>query len=185
MAEKGNIRNIGQKLLRLRNKKGISLDELSEKTGLKLDYLRKIEDGKDLPPVGDILKISRALTIDPDELLQRGDDKEKELRKKRIQDFAVRESSYLYTVLTPKAKNKHLRAFRITIPPESEHPRINYEHEGEEFIYVLEGVVEVSVGQKKHVLKRNDSLHFDSSIRHSLKNNSRHETVLIVTLYTP
>ncbi len=185
MSKPKNSKNIGQKLSHLRKKKGISLEYLSEKTGLHFEYLQKIEEGKDLPPVGDILRISRILTVDPDELLQSEEDKLKELAKKRIQDFTVRESSYLYTVLTPKARNKHLRAFKVIIPPESEHPRINYQHEGEEFIYVLEGTVEVTVGQKKTSLKKDDSLHFDSSIRHALKNTGHKDTILIVTLYTP
>lgn len=184
MAKTKNVRNIGQKLMQLRKKKGFSLEELSEKTGLKIDYLQSIENSKDLPPVGDILKISRILTVDPNELFQSDEEKQKELYKKRIHDFTVRESSYFYTVLTPSAEDKHLRAFRVIIPSKSEHPRIN-QHEGEEFVYVLDGTVEVTVGKKKHLLKKDGTLHFDSNIPHSLKNNGRKDTILIVTLYTP
>lgn len=185
MSEGKKNKNIGQKLLAMRKKTGISLEYVSEKTGFTLDYLQDIESGKELPPVGDILTISRVLTVDPGELLQPDERRRQELSRKRIADFKVRESSYYYTVLTPRAKNKHLRAFRVTIPPKSEHPRVNYKHEGEEFVYVLEGGVEVTVGQKKHKLRKGDSLHFDSGIRHALRNTGKKPTVLIVTLYTP
>lgn len=185
MAGEKKNRSIGQKLQSLRRKRNISLEDLSEKTGLHLDYLARIEEGNELPPVGDILKISRILTVDPGDLLSSEGEDPKTLKKKRIDNFALRESSYFYKVLTPAARSSHMRAFRVTIPPKSEHPKINYQHEGEEFIYVLAGQVDVTVGQKKHRLKKDDSLHFDSGIRHSLKNNGLKETVLIVTLYTP
>ncbi|MCP4131786.1 MAG: helix-turn-helix transcriptional regulator [bacterium] len=181
--KKSNQKTTGQKLAVLRKKKKISLEELSEQTGLKIDHLQKIEEGDDFAPVGDILKISRALTVNPEDLFQPGE--EKELKKKRVEDFKKREEAYQYTVLTPKGKDRHLRAFRVVIPALSDHPKINYRHEGEEFVYVLEGEVEIKVGQKKHLLKKDDALHFDASIQHSLKNPGKKETVLIVTVYTP
>ena len=90
----------GQKLAGLRKKKKISLEELSEQTGLTIQHLEKIEEGDDFAPVGDILKISRVLTVNPEDLFQPGD--EKELKKKRLDDFKKREEAYQYTVLTPK-----------------------------------------------------------------------------------
>jgi transcriptional regulator with XRE-family HTH domain len=176
----------GEKLAEIRKKKRLSLDELSEKTGLTVSHLTNIEEGKDFAPVGDILKISRALTINPEELFATGGTgREEDLKKKRVADFKKREEAYQYTVLTPQGKDKHLRAFRIVIPAKSEHPKISYGHEGEEVVYVLEGEVEIKVGQKKHHLKVSEALHFDSGIIHSLMNPGDKQTVLIVTLYTP
>ncbi len=178
-------KGIGQKLARLRKKKNISIEELSEKTGLTVDHLKRIEAGEGFTPVGDILKISRVLSVDPDLFLPTDGKKEKELEKRREADFKRREASYLYDVLTPKAKNKHLRAFRVSIPARSEHPKVSYQHDGEEFVYVLSGEVEIKVGQKRHHLKKDDTLHFSSGIKHSLKNPGNRKTTLIVTIYTP
>ncbi len=184
--EKKHEKNtIGQKLSRLRKREKISLEELSEKTGLMKSHLEKIEEGIDFAPVGDILKISRALAIDPDLLLQSRPKSAKEKERMRVEDFKRREASYLYDVLTPGAKSKHLRAFRVSIPARSEHPKIHYQHEGEEFVYVLSGEVIITVGQKTHHLKKDDSLHFNSGIKHSLRNPGKRETKLIVTVYTP
>jgi len=183
MAE-GKKQTTGEKLARLRKKKKIGLDELSERTGLKKVYLQEIESGKRRAPVGDLLSISRALTIDPDDLLD-SPEESRDLKKKREQGFKKREDSYLYQVLTPKAKNRHLRAFHVTIPPLSEHPKINYRHEGEEFVYVLKGEVDISVGQKKHHLEKSETIHFNSGIKHSLRNPGRLETLLLVVVYTP
>lgn len=173
---------IGLKLALLRKKRNISLDELSEKTGLKISHLERIEAGKDFAPVGDILRISRALTINPDELLSLHDEKKKDSAKKNGQG---REELYQYTLLTPEVKDKHLRAFRVAIPANTEHPRVKYQHEGEELIYVLSGEVEVCVGQKSRLIRKNEAYLFDSGIKHTLKNNTSKETVLIVTVFTP
>ncbi|MBN1663953.1 MAG: cupin domain-containing protein [Deltaproteobacteria bacterium] len=174
----------GERLAEIRRKKKMSLEELSEKTGLTVSHLTSIEEGKDFAPVGDILKISRALTVNPEELFS-ADAKEEDLKKKRVAGFKKREESYQYTVLTPQGTDKHLRAFRVVIPAKSEHPKISYRHEGEEFVYVLEGEVKIRVGRKSHHLKVGDAFHFDSGISHSLVNPGGKPTVLIVTLYTP
>jgi len=176
---------LGLKLSKLRKKKKLSLDELSAQTGLKTSHLKDMEEGKDFAPVSDILKISKVLTVDPTEFLKAGADREQELKKQRIQAFKKRESSYQYHVLTPEAKNKHIRVFRVSIPPRSEHPKISYHHEGEEFIYTLKGEVEIKVGQKKYCLKKDESLHFNSGLKHSLKNPGSKTTLLLVTVYTP
>ena len=181
----GDKKPLGQKLTSMRKRRNISIEELSGKTGLSVKHVREIEEGKGFAPVGDILKIARVLTVDPGDLLHSDDHREKELEKNRIRDFKKREEAYHYKVLTPQARKEHLRAFKVLIPPRSEHPGINYQHEGEEFVYTLKGEVEIQVGQKKHRLKKDQSLHFNSGIRHTLKNPGAVETVLIVTIYTP
>ena len=188
MAKKQKADNkepIGQKIRSMREKKRITLDDLSDRTGLQVSRLTGIEEGVGFAPVGDILKIARALTIDPGELLQGEKDREKELEKRRIRDFKQREEAYQYEVLTPQAKNSHLRAFKVSIPPRSEHPGVKYQHEGEEFVYTLKGEVDIQVGQKKYHLKKDESVHFDSGIRHLLKNPGNSTAILIVTIYTP
>lgn len=180
-----NASPTGAKIQSMRARRRVTIEELSDMTGLSVSHLSEIEKGEGFAPVGDLLKIARALTIDPGELLQKGKKKEKELEKQRIQDFRKREEAYQYEVLTPQATKDHLRAFRVVIPPRSEHPGVRYQHEGEEFVYTLKGEVIIQVGQKKHRLKKDQSLHFNSGIRHTLKNPGGSVTVLIVTIYTP
>ena len=175
--------SLGQSLNRLRKRKKLSVEELSGLTGLTASHLEEIEAGTSFAPVGDMLKIARALTVDPDELLRSGSDEERE--KNRVNVFTQREQAYRYEVLTPGAKKDHLRAFRVVIPPRSEHPSVNYRHEGEEFVYVLKGEVEIQVGNRMHHLKKDEAFHFNSTVRHALKNPGKTATVLIVAIYTP
>ena len=71
------------------------------------------------------------------------------------------------------------------IDPKSEHKPVGYQHVGEEFQYVLKGKIEVMVGENKNILGPGDSLHFDSSIVHKLRNISSETAELLVVLYTP
>lgn len=180
-----SVNKIGTKLKSMRKKKNLAINELSDLTGINESQLKKIEDGKHLAPVGDLLKIARALTIDPGELLMPEKERLKELESKRILDFKRREEAYQYEVLTPRATKNHLRAFKVFIPPRSEHPHVHYQHDGEEFVFTLKGEVDIQVGHKNYHLEKGETLHFNSGIRHSLKNQGNGTTVLIVTIYTP
>ena len=124
------------------------------------------------------------MTVDPGEFLDSSKDKKKEKVNKK-KDLKKREDLYQYAVLTPDAKNKCLRAFRVTVPAKTEHPKVNYQHNGEELIYVLNGEIDVMVGQKKYHLKKDETVLFNSGVKHSLKNRSKKDTILLVTVYTP
>lgn len=173
----------GVRLRHLRTRRGLTLQGLSEQTGLAVEYIEKLEKQAEIPSVSTILQISRALSLDAGDFLK-GD--EQDVReKKRAETLEKRTRSYAYRTLSPGAKNKHLKAFLIMIDPRQDHEKIGYRHEGEEFLYVLKGEVEVRVGTKPHLLRQGESLHFDSMRPHTLRNPSDEKTELIVVLYTP
>ena len=88
-------------------------------------------------------------------------------------------------LLFRQARHKHLKAFKIFIDPKSAHKGVSYQHLGEEFHYVLKGKIEVMVGENKNILRPDESLHFNSSIIHKLRNLSAQKAELLVVLYTP
>ena len=172
---------VGQKIKKARTAKKLKLDQLANETGFSVDYLKEIESGKAIPPVGALLQISRALEIDSGSLL-----KEPESRlESRIKAHTKRTENYAYTTLTPGAENKHLKAFLVTIEAMQNHKGVGYHHEGEEFVYVLTGKIEVVVGEHVNVLENGDSLHFNSGIRHQLRNISDETAELLVVIYSP
>jgi transcriptional regulator with XRE-family HTH domain len=182
MARLKKERPSGKRLKDIRATKGLSLDYLANETGFSVDYISEVEKGQIIPPVATILRLSRALEIDSGILLKKERD---EANKRKADDFKERTEDYSYQTLTPEAVHKHLKAFKIFIDPVSDHKGVSYQHEGEEFIYVLKGKVEVTVGDNKKVLDPEDSLHFNSSIVHKLRNVSPEKAELIVVLYTP
>ncbi|MDO9566290.1 MAG: XRE family transcriptional regulator [Candidatus Desulfaltia sp.] len=170
---------IGEKIKKARTAKKITLDFVANETGCSVDYLKKLEAGKVIPPVGTILRIARTLQIDSGLLLKEQEDK----LKKRIKAYSKRTDNYAYTTLTPGAENKHLKAFRVIIDAMQNHKGVEYQHEGEEFVYVLSGKIEVIVGDNVNTLSKNDSLHFNSGIKHMLRNIGKKDAELIVVIY--
>ncbi len=172
---------VGKKIKLARTQKKITYDQLANETGFGVDYLKNIESGKEIPPVGALLQISRALELDSGLLLR---DQQANL-KSRIKAFAKRTENYAYATLTPGAENKHLKAFKVTVDPLQDHKGVGYQHEGEEFVYVLDGQMEIVVGDHVNTLKTGDSLHFNSGIRHKMRNTGKKKSELLVVIYGP
>ncbi len=172
---------VGKKIKKARTGKKITFEALANDTGFSIDLLKKIESGKVTPPVGTLLQIARSLDIDSSDLLKEQEDKMQD----RIKAYAKRTSNYAYSTLTPGAENKHLKAFKVEIDAMSDHEGVGYSHEGEEFVYVLSGKIEVMVGEHVNKLKKGDSLHFNSGISHNLRNVGKTDAELIVVIYNP
>lgn len=172
---------VGKKIKKERLRKKMSLDRVANETGFSIEYLKKLEAGKEIPPVGALLQIARALEIDSGFFLR---EQESSL-KSRIKAYTKRTDNYAYTTLTPGAESKHLKAFKVEIEAMQDHKGVGYQHEGEEFIYVLSGQIELTVGDHVNVLDSGESLHFNSGIRHLLKNIGKKKAELLVVIYGP
>jgi transcriptional regulator with XRE-family HTH domain len=172
---------VGKRIKAVRTQKKMSLDQVANDTGCSIDYLKLVESGKEIPPVGTLLQIARALQIDSGFFLK----EQAESRKARAKAYAKRTADYAYATLTPGAENKHLKAFRIQIDARQAHKGVGYQHEGEEFVYVLKGKVEIAVGDHINRLGPTDALHFNSGIRHHMRNLGDEDAELLVVIYTP
>ncbi len=182
MATKRGSLPLGKRLMKLRRGKKITLKSLANETGLSTVYISQVEKGEAIPPVSVLLQLSRALEVDSGLLFK---EEKRDTGQQKDQDYQKRTDSYAYRNLTPEAKHKHLKAFKILIDPKSVHKGVSYQHAGEEFVYVLKGKVEVMVGESQNVLGPEDALHFNSSIVHKLRNLGDKKAELLVVLYTP
>jgi quercetin dioxygenase-like cupin family protein len=181
--KKADEKSFGAKMQQLRQSKKVSLEQLANETGFSQRYLRDIEEGAVTPPVSAVLQIAKALAIDSGSFLSAEEHAASERRKK--ESFFKRTQAYAYQTLTPDAAIRHMKAFLVTIDPKQDHKMVEYRHDGEEFVYVLKGDVEVMVGEQKNLLKKGESLHFNSGVTHRLRNLSDDKAKLIVVIYTP
>lgn len=172
----------GRKIRTLREEKGISLDVLSRETGYPPEVLKDVEEGKMAPPVALVLQIGRTFKVDIEQI-QGGEDRQ--ASKRRARSHKKRVASYAYTPLTRPGEEKHLRAYRVSIDPQTEHKGVEYHHEGEEFVYVLSGGLTIQVGQNVNTLRKGESITFDSSLHHALSNPTGEKAELLVVIYVP
>jgi transcriptional regulator with XRE-family HTH domain len=174
--------DFADKMKALRKKRGISFEDLADKTGYEADYLEKVENKEVTPSVASVIQISRVLSIESGSFLSADG---KESRKRKSEVFRKRTEAYAYRTLTPHAEQKHMKGFLVNIEAEAEHKGVEYHHPGEELVYVLNGELEIRVGNRTHKLEKGGSLHFDSSLIHKLRNPGKSLCELLVVVYTP
>jgi len=176
------VSGFGARIGKLREGQGWSREALAETTGQTPDFIAQVESEEISPPVSFLVRLAGALDVDPGTFLHK--EEQTAIRDQRVQSFMKRTRSYSYQTLTPGAEKSHLRAFMVTIESHHAHKPVEYRHEGEEFIYVMEGDLELTLGGKIHVLKKTECMHFNSDIPHKLKSLSNEPTRCLVILYT-
>jgi electron transfer flavoprotein alpha subunit/transcriptional regulator with XRE-family HTH domain len=172
----------GAKVQKLREAHGWSLETLAQTTGHTPEFISQVESDQVAPSVSFLLRLANALDVDPGTFLH--DEEKARIRDQRAQAFIKRTQNYSYQTLTLGAASDHLRAFMITIEPRQLHKPVEYKHAGEEFIFVMEGDLELTLDGKAHNLKAGESIHFNSDLHHKLKSLSNEPTRCLVVLYT-
>lgn len=168
--------DVGGKLRRLREDNGLSLADLAKRAALSEAALREFEDSRAVPAVGDLLKIAGVLGVSIGHFFQtRIPDKRVEVV--RVADrWTVKARSeagtalnYRYQSLSHGLTEKLMQPFLVEVPPGQDSSLRRSEHEGEEFLFVLAGVLEVEVGGDRYRLEPGDSIYYDSRQPHSLR----------------
>lgn len=173
-------KKLGDRIRLLREDRNMTRDELALEVGCSLEYLEWVEENQTFPPVALLIQLARALRVETGTFLAPEGSPEK-----RLEASSKRSDNYLYENLSPKASDKHLKPFMITLGPQHTHEGVGYSHEGEEFAYVLEGEVVYNVGENRNVLGPGETIHFNSTISHELTNEGEEEAKLLVILYVP
>lgn len=175
--------DFGSKLMQMRKAHQLTIEELAKRTGRTPDFIEELEKNQTTPYVGFMIKLSEVFGIDPGTFLN--DDERATLSGNRAKEYTRRTGNYYYQTLTPGAENEHLRVFMVTIEANKKHKPVAYRHEGEEFIYVMEGSLELILDGKPHKLMVGESMKFSSETPHQLKSLGDDDTRCLVTLYTP
>lgn len=177
---------IGKRIRELRTNKGYSLDELSKKTGFAKSYLSQIENLKREPSISALSQIAYVLGVDLLFLLT-GEEQEADAKKftlvKKEERKAVHRPpgslSYTYESVTYKKRDRLVEGFVVTMG--SEFPLEPFVHEGQEFVYVLEGKQEFIYDGKTYLMEEGDCYYFDSDRPHYSRSiNDRPCKVLVV-----
>lgn len=90
-----------------------------------------------------------------------------------------------YIPLSQSKAGRHMEAFRMKIESCADADFIMSSHEGEEFIYVLEGGVEINYGKESYLLKEGDSIYYDSIVAHHVHASCDASAEILAVIYTP
>ncbi|MDJ0666802.1 MAG: XRE family transcriptional regulator [Desulfobacterales bacterium] len=179
------MEEIGNRVQRIRESKGLSLTDLSKLTGFDEDLLDRIEKKEVHPQLGTAIKLSKALDSAFGRLVSGVGDKLYSITRREAQRIVSRSTGkagtqklYTYKSLAPEVRGRHMEALLVTL---EENPRGELSvHDGEEFIYVLEGTVTMQIGEDKFELEPGDSLYYLSTTPHLIAAKQGQAQILAV-----
>ena len=186
---------IGEKIKGIREMKGISVTDIAERTGLSEEQILRIEGNEDFPSLAPLIKIARALGVRLGTFL----DDQEELgpvicRKECVQceegigftNNAVTKHKYMsYHALSTDKSGRHMEPFLIDVQPSYKANFIFSTHEGEEFIFVIEGTIEINYGKNTYLLNEGDSIYYDSIVAHHVHTGNDKPAKILGVIYTP
>jgi transcriptional regulator with XRE-family HTH domain len=181
---------VGERVRQVREKKGLSLEDIFKRTDIDVTLLSQIEEGEVAPPLGTIIKLAKALEMKMGFFISGKEDQaytivRREERKtvSRYDAKRAKHYGYEYKSLAPHKKNRHMDPFLVTLEPSGTEEERSA-HDGQEFIFVLHGEMEVRLEKEIHVLVPGDAIYYDSTVPHLVKCHGEETTMILAVLYT-
>ncbi|MGA2975515.1 MAG: XRE family transcriptional regulator [Spirochaetia bacterium] len=185
--------SLGEKVRVIRESRSMSGEQLAERADLAADLVAQIESGALIPSLSPLIRIARALGVRLGTFL---DDQEnvgpvvsrvgqhETVVRFSGRDRPMRSDLDFFSLAANKA-GRHMEPFLIDIHPGSALSARASAHEGEEFIYVLSGDVEVAYGKDIYRLKPGDCIYYDSIVPHHVHSVGGSEARVVAVVYAP
>ena len=177
--------DVGDRIRKIREEKDLSLDEISKMTGFDVEFLSKIENKELQPQLGTVIKLSKALDSAFGRLVSGVGEKLYSITRKSERRTISRSTSrkgskqiYTYKSLAPDVQGRHMEAFLVQLEEDPE--KETSLHEGEEVIFVLDGEVNLEIGEDKFELEPGDSAYYLSTTAHHIAAKKGKATILAV-----
>jgi len=184
-SDKEGVEEIGARIRTLREEKGLSREELSNLTGFDVGLLERIEKDEVQPQLGTVIKLSKALDSAFGRIVSGVGDKIYSITRRDERKVVSRSTShrgsrkaYTYMSLAPEVKGRNMEALLVQLEEDPE-AEISV-HEGEEFIFVLDGVVTLKIGQDAFELQPGDSVYYLSTTPHHISAKKGKAAILAV-----
>lgn len=163
---------VGINLKRMREEKGISLRDLAKKVGVTASFLSQIETAKTSPSLSTLKKIADNLETTVGRLV--GEEPQKEngpvvTENDRRSIKQIGKDVKMFLLSTPNS-NHQMEPLLFELKANASSGEAVYHHYGQEFVLVLKGAIEISLNDKEYILKKGDSIYFNSNTPHSFRN---------------
>lgn len=184
---------VGEKIAAIREAKNITQEELAERCHLSLYQLRTIEEQNLIASLAVLMKIARVLgvrlgTFLDDDLgtwpvIIRNEEAFKTISfSSQVSDT---HSHLNFFSLAGNKAGRHMEPFLIDILPANNKEIILSSHEGEEFLYVLDGTIKIHYGKEEYLLNTGESIYYDSIVAHLVCSAVGKPAKVLAVLYSP
>ncbi len=185
---------LGSKIATLREAHGLTREELAERCSCDVETIEGLEAGKLPASLAPLIKITRALGVrlgtlmDDDEALGPvyidANEMERVTRVKSLQT-ASDAGDLSYFSLAAGRPSRHMDPFIITVEPSGETDHELVGHEGEEWLYGIEGAIEIAYGKELYVLHPGESIYYDSIVPHQVRAHDGQRAKFLAVVYAP
>lgn len=182
--------DLGGKIRGFREGRRLTLQDLAAKTGLSETVLSEMEDGTVVPPVASLLKIARALGAGMAHFFRDDGSGVRISVTRRGERVAIggrphhlheKDVRYVYESLETKRPDKHMEPLFVAFLPMDTGDMLFTCHDGEEFVFVLEGTLEFRTDDRIEVLSPGDAIYFESGVNHGFRGlDGRPATAIVV-----
>jgi len=186
-------KTVGEKIKAIRQTRNVSLEDLAERSGMDISLVQKIEGGLNVPSLAPLIKIARALGVRLGTFLDDSDSYGPVVVRSNEHQHGVRFTSQssesrehlnFFSLAFDKA-GRNMEPFIVDIEPGQKSDFMLSSHEGEEFIYVLEGEVEINYGKEIYKLAKGDSIYLDSIVLHNVHSGNNQSARILAVIYAP
>lgn len=183
---------ISQRIKQYMEKRDMDLSGLAGETGLDIGFLETMIKEETFPPLGPLMKIARALGVRLGTFLDDQDSSNPYIVRQsdRQAEFSVlagknKPAALNFYALGKGKTDRHMEPFFVEIFPESAKEKHLSSHEGEEFIAVISGSIEVIYGKETHILHAGDSVYYNSVVPHYVSCAGEDKAEIHAVIYIP
>ena len=187
--------SVGKRIRTFREERNVDLETLSQNTGLTVNFLERMENDEIYPTIGPLQKVARSLGVRLGTLMD--DDEEigpvyidadqmEEVQRLKSLQTASDAGDLSYFSLAAGRPSRHMNPFVITVDPsdETEHHLVG--HEGEEWLFGVEGQIEIEYGKGNiFVLGPGESIYYDSIVPHQVRAHDGQKAKFLAVVYEP
>ena len=188
----GNANQVGRRIREIRERHKLSVQELADASGTRPDLIEALEAGDRVPSLAPLMAIARALGVRLGSFLDDQAKVEPVIHRAGHSstdehftgsNLGENRAELDFHALAANKNDRHMEPFLITVEPPAGTPVLS-SHEGEEFVYVLSGGIEIVYGKDTFRLGAGDSIYYDSIVPHHLHGAETGAQILAV-VYTP
>ena len=180
---------IGLRVKKARENHGLSVFDVYLRTDINIELLSQIEAGKVVPPLWAVIKLAKAFDLKMGYFISGEEEKAYTIVRRddrkvtsRYDSSREKQYGYAYEHLAPHKTDRYMEPFLVSLEPsETEEERST--HDGQEFIFVVQGEMEVRLGEARHILQPGDSIYYDSTVPHLVKCHGKETTKILAVLY--
>ncbi len=165
------VKQIAMRILDLREISDYTVQQMADALGVPVEEYRKYESGEVDMPISFLVKIGEVFHVDMTELLTGETPRLSVLSVTRAgkgQDI-IRHDQYTYKNLAYNFAHRKIEPLYVTVPPDTNREMVPNSHEGQEFDYILSGVMRMIIGKHEVVLHPGDSVYYDSRTPHAMQ----------------